>query len=329
MQTDTRFATRPSLDATTCDLAISAVASDSGFVAELIVDVAQRLRTTPAWHVEADSLTSDSEPTLETPGETPDAAPAMAAVGIADSRVVLVLHHHLWHHDDQMRRDELVLRQRMSDRPGSVCVIALDDVPLPKWLARAPHYDFATGGRAGAADFVLNVVSAAGGAVAPKPVAAEDVARPRWPEAPAPFLAQPRAQSALRHQLDALVEELETVVDRCKAEQPDRVFELQVLPNRIVARLDDVAVSFSWLTGGSTSIAEGRLLVIAWRNVASGVKGSAALKSAVMIHERSYAADGGTPDTWRWRAEDGVRQAYSSANLAAAWIARISIARSA
>ena len=248
MQTETRLVSRPALDTTTCDLAISAVASDHGFVAELIADVAQRLRTTPAWRA-ATTRADDPEPALDAPPETPAA--------MADSRVVLVLHHHLWHHDELMRRDELVLRQRVNDRPASVCVIALDDVPLPKWLARAPHYDIATGGRAGAVDFVLNAVATAGGAVAPKPVAADDVARPRWPDAPAPFLAQPRAQSALRHQLDALGEELETVVDRCKLEQPDRLFELQVLPNRLVARLDDVAVSFSWLTGGSTSIARG------------------------------------------------------------------------
>jgi hypothetical protein len=321
MQTDTQIASRTALDHTPCDLAISAVASDTGFVAELIADVSQRLRTTPSWRIETVAHADDAEPAV-------DALPA-AVVGIAGSRVVVVLHHHLWNHDEMMRRDELVLRQRVSERPGSVCVIALDDVPLPKWLARAPHYDFAVGGRAGAADFVLKTVAAAGGAVAPKPVAVDDVARPRWPEAPAPFLAQPRAQSALRHQLDALGEELETVIARCKLEQPDRLFELQVLPNRLVARLHDVAVSFSWLTGGSTSIAEGRLLVIAWRDVATGVKGPAALKSAAMMYERSYAADGGTPDTWCWRAEDAVRQAYSSASLAAAWIARISIARSA
>jgi hypothetical protein len=321
MQTETRLAPRPMFDTTTCDLAISAVASDHGFVAELIADIAQRLRTTPSWRVATAVRADEPEPALDSPVE--------AVVGIADSRVVLVLHHHLWNHDEQMRRDELVLRQRISERPSSVCVIALDDIPLPKWLARAPHYDMTAGGRAGAADFVLNTIAAAGGAVAPKPVVSDAVAPSRWPEAPAPFLAQPRAQSALRHQLDALGEELESVVDRCKLEQPDRLFELQILPNRLVARLDDVAVSFSWLTSGSTSIADGRLLVIAWRDVATGVRGPAALKSAAMMHERSYAADGGTPDTWCWRGEDASRQAYSSADLAAAWIARISIARSA
>jgi hypothetical protein len=337
MHTDMRFAPRNALEMPPCDLAISAVASDDGFVTELITDIAQRLRMPPAWRRDATPQTADAEVSVESSidgmgdsaGEAINEVPSLPTLALADSRVILLLHQHLWYHDDQMRSDELVLRQRVSERPGSVCVIALDDVPLPKWLARAPHYDVKTGGRVGAADFVLGVVAAAGGAVAPKPVASEDVARPRWPEAPAPFLAQPRAHSALRHQLDTLGEELETVIDRCKAAQPDRIFELLTLPNRLVARLDDVAVSFSWLTGGSTSIAEGRLLVIAWRNVASGVKGPAALKPAAMMYERSYAADGGTPDAWRWRAEDGVRQAYSSANLAEAWLARIAIARGA
>jgi hypothetical protein len=308
-----------------CDLAISAVASDEGFVAELITAVASRLRTIPAWRVDAPVAASDSDPTANAES-APEPATAFS-LDSAHSRVVLVVHQHLWRHDENVRRDEAFLRQRVSDSPESVCVIALDDVPLPGWLARAPHYDVASAGRAGVADFVLDTIAAAGGAVRPKAAESADItSAPRWPEPPAPFLAQPRAQSALRHQLDALVEELETAVDRCKVAQPDRMFELNVLPHRLVARLDDVAVSFSWLTGGSTSIADGRLLVIAWRDVAN-VKGLAALKSAAMIHERSYAADGSTADAWRWRAEDPVRQPYSSADLAAAWIARISIAR--
>ena len=107
-----------------------------------------------------------------------------------------------------------------------------------------------------------------------------------WPEPSTPFLSQPRALGALRHELDAIIGELEPVIGRCLAAQPEGVFELHVLPHRMVARLDDVAISFSWLTGLQRTVADGRLLVIAWRPVGSGVRGMAALKSASVIGER-------------------------------------------
>jgi hypothetical protein len=252
----------------------------------------------------------------------------MAPFASSTSRVVVVLYHHVWLHDQAMQRNVPVLRERLGEHPDSVCVLALDETPVPPWLGRAARYDIAGTGRLGASDFIVDAIAAAGGAVDPIPPVPEH-AEPvsRWPEPPPPFLSQQRAQSALRHELDALAELLESVVDEAREAQPERIFELQVLPNRILARLDDVAVSFSWVPGRTASVADGRLLVIAWRDVAPTVKGMAALRSAAMIHERTYAADGNTASTLRWRSEDAVAQPYSSANLVAEWMARASIAR--
>jgi|KBSMisStandDraft_5_1062788.scaffolds.fasta_scaffold783041_1 hypothetical protein len=144
-----------------------------------------------------------------------------------------------------------------------------------------------------------------------------------WPGTPTPFLTQPRAQSALRHELDIIVEEIKPSIERCRAERPEGSFEVVVLPNRVIARVDDTAVSFSWLTGRLPTVADGCLLVIAWSNVASGVRGAAALKSATPTHERTYLAEGSTPDEWRWCADGLVEKPCSSQHLTAEWLARI------
>ena len=295
----------------TCDVAISAVASDGGLVTELLAELAPRLPTPPEWRGEHARPDAELAPLLN-----------------ADhSRVALVLHQQLWHHDARTLCDAAVLRSRVLARRGSVCVLALDDSPVASWLARAPRYALAESGRAGAVDFVVGIVAAAGGTVKPQPHRRDEPVA-RWPEPPTPFLAQPRAHSALRHELDGMVAVLKREIEHARAAQPDRPFELHVLPHRVIARLDDVAISFSWVTGRVATVSDGRLLVIAWRGVAGGVRGVAALKSAAPIHERVYVADGTKPEVWCWRAEDLARQPYATAHLVADWLGRACIARS-
>jgi len=295
------------------DLAISAVASDAEFVNEFIAEFGTRLQAVAAW-----------EPALRgSLGEAP------AALGAGRSRLALVLHQQLWGHDDATRQDAAVLRERLATRPGSACVMMLDAATVPSWLSALPTYELATAGRTGAVEFVAGAVASGGGSVrpaAPPATAAADA--PRWPDPPTPFMAQPRAFTALRHEFDALVAQLEAIVEERRAAQPERLVELQVLPHRAVARLDDVAISFSWVSGRASTVAEGRLMVIAWNDVAYGLRGLDALRSAKPVHERVYRAEGATPDEWRWRADDLTGQPYSSTNLAAQWVARASIAKS-
>lgn len=148
-----------------------------------------------------------------------------------------------------------------------------------------------------------------------------------WGLSPAPFLSQPRAHSALRHELDAIGHELTLAMERCRAAEPERLFELQVLPFRLVAKLDDVAISFSWLNGRVPTVADGCLLVIAWQNVPESVRGLDALRSATALHEQTYVAEGSAPDEWRWRGDELDSQSHGSASLVAEWVARASTAR--
>src|SRR6185503_6319251 len=308
--TSTLSRARPAMDFR-FDLAISAVTSDAGLVTELVNELATRLPTAPVWQTDV------PEPDREV------ATPLVAE----RSRLALVLHHDLWEHDDHTRSDASLLRDRLRDRPGSVCVMTFDDAPVPGWLSKAPRYDVAANGRAGATTFVLDAIELAGGSVGVEPVAVEAEPRSRWPEPPPPFLSQPRAHSALRHEFDALIAEIEPMLDSRRAGAPDGKFELQVLPHRLIARMNDVAITFSWVAGRLPTVGDGSLLVIAWRDVAPGVSGIAALKSAAPVYERTYNVEGSDAGRWRWRARDSSSRSYSTRNLAAEWLARASLAK--
>ena len=223
--------------------------------------------------------------------------------------------------------DATLLRERLRARPRSVCVMTLDDTPVPSWLAKARRYDVAAHGLNGAADFALEAVASSGGSLtrAVQPAIVAETAT-RWPEGPAPFLAQPRAHSALRRELDALGAQLETQVDRWSALRPDGTFELLRLPYRFVARFGAVALTFSWVTGRLSTVANGRLLAIEWSGITSQPLGVSAFKSATSVREHDYRVEGGDPEHWRWRMDDPNGRAFSTANLAAYWLASLSIA---
>ncbi|HEY9226951.1 MAG TPA: hypothetical protein VIP11_09910, partial [Gemmatimonadaceae bacterium] len=185
------------------------------------------------------------------------------------SRVVVVLHQRLWRHDEMTRIDDVVLRERALTRPESIRVVTLDDQPVPRWLAEAPRRDLAVDGIDEVAEFVIAAVASAGGSVYHKPAPPEPPAQAErvWPERPPPFLAQPRAFSSLRRELDSLAVELEPNRTSKKSHDADQSAELLTLPNRMVLRVEDVGISFSWVSGQVNTVSDGRLLVIQWEGV--------------------------------------------------------------
>ena len=181
------------------------------------------------------------------------------------------------------------------------------------------------------ADFVTAAVSETGGSVqrtAPQPTALEEE-KPRWSSAPPSFLSQPRAYSALRRELDSLADQLGGRLRTEQTRGTDRIVEHHSLPHRLVARLDEGAISFSWIAGRLATVADGRLLVIQWDGVASHDRGVTALKSATPIRERVYRVDASGPDSWCWRGEDANGRACSTTNLVAEWVATMSLASAA
>jgi hypothetical protein len=291
------------------DVAISAVPYDSMLVSELVERLAPRVRGA-----------------LELAA---DASPSPARLAAAKCNVAVILHQRLWGREADTRADATQLRARHAEAPGSVIVMRLDDTPIPSWLAKAPRCDFGGAGLDGAAEFVLKAVRARGGSPRPAPapaVATSEKSHFRsFDEAP-PFLSQGRALSALRRELDSLSSELEPRLEAEEARCTDRPVELHSLPNRVVARVGDVGVSFSWVSGRLGTVADGRLMVIEWSGVESVGRGSAVLNAAKPTRETVYHAEGTSAESWHWRSDDRHGRACSTANLVAEWISAARIA---
>lgn len=144
---------------------------------------------------------------------------------------------------------------------------------------------------------------------------------------PAPFLSQPRALSALRRELEAIVAALGPDLARRRASDPTAIFELHVAPNRLIAHLGDSGITFSWVEASgaqSQTVADGRLLVIQWAGLATNARGVAALRYARPVSERVYRADGMDAEHWRWRPDDddtGAGKTHTADTLVAEWLA--------
>ena len=153
-------------------------------------------------------------------------------------------------------------------------------------------------------------------------------------DGPTPFLLQPRAQSALRHELAAIEAGIGPELERRRAGDPDSTFELHVLPHRVIVRLGDAGISFSWVGsagGQGATVAEGRLLVIQWIGVATEIRGVSALRSARPVRECVYRAEGADAEHWRWRVEGGEGadgETYTTDHLVAEWLSSSSTPRS-
>jgi hypothetical protein len=288
------------------DVAISAVPFEAALVSELCDALKPRLQSTPAWD-------------WQTPAPAEDDADCLRG---NRSRIALVLHQRVWRHEDATQGDAELLRDRLERRPGSVFVITLDDAPLPHWLGELPRCDLQAAGIDGVVDFIVQAVEACGGEVQPLPEAVA-VATPGWGETPKPYLGQPRALTALRRELDDLAKALTTHLERSRESRPELSYELQMLPNRVVARLADAGLSFSWMPGRNTAVADGQLLVIEWSGVVGPARNGASLKSATPAREQLYHAEAVDAGHWRWRATHENGRAYTSANLAAEWVSAV------
>lgn len=290
------------------DLAISAVSYDTKLVAELTTILSERLSSAPCWS-----------------GNAMDALDEASALNVDVSRFALVLHRRQWTSDARTRLDDAALRERVKRRPTSVCVVLLDASAPPDWLTRVPQLSLSEAGVEGVAEFVLDAVTGAGGVLRDLPEASldDEPAVRNWLDGPPRFLAQPRAASALRREFDALGAELSARLPDIKARRSEPDVELHSLPHRLILRTGETGLSFSWINAGSGTVADGRLLVILWRGVAAQSRGIAALKSATPVREGSYHAEGTNPETWQWRSDDANGQAWSTANLAAMWLADV------
>jgi hypothetical protein len=298
------------------DLAISAVPYDAALVRELSTLIDVRLRAPAIWQHdgggEAEVGRSD--------------VLASSPLHADASRVVVLLHQRLWGHDPVTRLDGVTLRERLEHRPDTVCVVTLDAEPLPSWLEDAPRCDLTELGTAAVAELIVKAIGDGGGWLhAAAPVEPPTTAPERaWREGPPPFLAQPRAFSTLRRELDALAVAL-TPTAKPKKSEVDQTIELQTLPNRLVLRMKDVGISFSWVAGRMGTVADGRLLVMQWEGATPHTRGVGSLRFATAVRECVYRPESDGPERWWWRADLPNGRACSTAHLAAEWMAAASM----
>lgn len=284
------------------DLAISAVPYDAILVRDLIASLGARLERPP--------VVRTSEDVRE------------------GSSVVLVLHQRLWGHECVTAIDAAVdLPALARDNPASMLVVELDDEPLPEWMAPLRRCALPAEGVDGIVALALDAIRGAGGRVIEAPAA--PAAAPRdaalsWTNAPTPFLGQLRAHSVLRHELEALTADLQTRCDAAGGSDGEHVAELYKLPHRVVARMDDVSVSFSWVPGRAGTVADGRLMVIEWRGMSQG-RGMAALRAAQLTREAVYTAESADGGQWCWRTDAPHGRASSTGHLVAEWMQGASI----
>ena len=298
----------------THDVAISAVPYDSMLVADLSARLARRVGQALFWRAEKADMRPDTSEDL-----------AATSVMETSARVVVVLHQRLWGRDTTTAADALALRERIrAKRHKTIRVVMLDQEPLPAWLKSAHHCIMSDVGFDGVVDAVVRGVVAAGGDAVDAPITppvAPVPQRPAWSEGQPAYMAQPRAQSALKREFDALSTEL---AERVKFESDrlgdskEKQFEIHCAPQRLVVQLGPVGLSMSWVADRSGNLADGRLLVIEWdgaithRNHAGG----GGLKTASPTREQLYRPEAKGPDDWCWRPEGGEGSAYSSRNLA-------------
>jgi hypothetical protein len=291
----------------THDVAISAVSYDSLLVGDLFARLGPRLSAPVFWQTElADSRGE----------QRPDST--AASVFEQSARIVVVLHQRLWGREGGTASDVEALRERVrAKQQRSICVVTLDREPVPAWLAGAPRFAMSEIGAAGVVAAVADAVAESGAKVAAAPALTTEPVKAglAWNEAQ-PYMNQPRAQTALRRELDTLTTELAGRVKSIGADRADGHVEFHSSPQRLVVQLGLVGLSLSWVAARSGNLSDGRLLVIEWAGSITHGRGMGGAKTASPIHEQSFRPEAKGPDDWCWRAEGSVGTAYSSRDLA-------------
>jgi hypothetical protein len=302
----------------THDVAISAVSYDSLLVGDLFARLGLRLSAPVFWQTEfADG------------GAEPRADSTAASVFERSARIVVVLHQRLWGREGGTAADVEALRERVrAKQQRSICVVTLDREPVPAWLNGAPRFVLSELGVAGTVAAIADAVSASGAKVtaAPAPATAEPVKTgPAWNEAQ-PYMSQPRAQTALRRELDTLTTELASRVKSVGSDRTDGHVEFHSSPQRLVVQLGSVGLSLSWVAARTGNLADGRLLVIEWAGAIAHGRGMGGLKTASPTREQQFRPEAKGPDDWCWRAEGTVGTAYTSRNLAGQYFTSAALA---
>jgi hypothetical protein len=141
------------------------------------------------------------------------------------------------------------------------------------------------------------------------------------------FLTSHRAIAACAREFNRLVEE---VVERANALRAELMIEeeaeLRLTPDRCIVQLGPVALTLGWLRGNLDSLADGRLLVIAWEGTIARRRFSQlperanaprAAQTATALWEETFVAAAENEASWEWQQEGDRSRQFASPQLAA------------
>lgn len=139
------------------------------------------------------------------------------------------------------------------------------------------------------------------------------------------FLSSHRAHGVCARELTRLSDEVARLVAELPQGEGTTKPEVRHAPGRFVVQVGQAALTISWLRSTLDSVADGRLLAVAWKGtVARGASrlperslGPGSARTAVAVWEDTLVAEATSESDWRWRSEDGVSKSYDCAELAA------------
>jgi hypothetical protein len=147
------------------------------------------------------------------------------------------------------------------------------------------------------------------------------------------FLTSHRALAACTREFGRLAQ---AVAERAGALRHELMIEeepeLRLTPERCIMQVGPVAITIAWLRGPLDSLADGRLLIIAWRGTIGRRRFSElparrsavpAAQTAESVWEESFVASAENEVSWEWQSEADPSLRYDSNALAARSIERL------
>lgn len=135
------------------------------------------------------------------------------------------------------------------------------------------------------------------------------------------YLGSHRALAACTRELARLAEDVGQLVTTLGVGK--EALDLRITPSRCIVQAGPVALTISWLRSTLDSVADGRLLIVAWRGTVGGGATRAferaappASRRAESIWEETLIADATGDGDWHWHPEGDPSRRYDSRTLA-------------
>lgn len=259
---------------------------------------------------------------------SPDETSAVAArAAEQEARLVVVLLDRMWGHSADSAGAATALERRV-DAEGAAFLkwVVLDDTQPPRWGQSAQMRRMSELGIDGLAQWLLSDATVAGrlsrgGA---RDVAARQATEERLARERDAFLDSPRALAVCAREFDRLTESVAKRIAALDKQTLTAKAEVRRAPARCIVQLGPVALTISWLRGGSEALTSGRLMVIEWSGVVA--RGSELVPEriarvpvvpAVMLREELMRAGGVGEVDWHWRCGESGVDGFASTDLAA------------